>query len=124
MVHWCGHRNQHVVNFEIPPFSCIRSIVHLLHLMLIVGCFYVLTYPDCIYALRDKLGNRESEIVHLQAQLDKLCLMNFGSRSEKVSHRIAQMEADLNRLLQESDALTGSGLMIRRCSPAASDPHL
>jgi transposase len=33
--------------------------------------------------------------------------MNFGSRSEKVSRRIAQMEADLNRLQQESDTLTG-----------------
>ncbi|EBI9066772.1 hypothetical protein DK530_01015 [Salmonella enterica] len=47
MVYSCGHRNQHVVNFEIPPFSHIRSVVHLLHRMLIVGCFYVLTYPDC-----------------------------------------------------------------------------
>ncbi len=33
--------------------------------------------------------------------------MNFGSRSEKVSRRIAQMEADLNRLQKESDTLTG-----------------
>ncbi|WP_434087134.1 hypothetical protein [Escherichia coli] len=30
--------------------------------------------------------------------------MNFGSRSEKVSRRIAQMEADLNRLQKESDS--------------------
>ncbi|EIL70560.1 transposase, partial [Escherichia coli 576-1] len=36
-------------------------------------------------------------------QLDKLRRMNFGSRSEKVSRRIAQMEADLNRLQKESD---------------------
>ncbi|EFO5661578.1 IS66 family transposase, partial [Escherichia coli] len=43
----------------------------------------------------------------LQAQLDKLRRMNFGSRSEKVSRRIAQMEADLNRLQKESDTLTG-----------------
>ncbi|WP_341768753.1 transposase, partial [Escherichia coli] len=42
-------------------------------------------------------------IDHLQAQLDKLRRMNFGSRSEKVSRRIAQMEADLNLLQQESD---------------------
>ena len=48
-------------------------------------------------------GNREREIDHLQAQLDKLRRMNFGSRSEKVSRRIAQMEADLNRLQKESD---------------------
>lgn len=33
--------------------------------------------------------------------------MNFGSRSEKVSRRIEQMEADLNWLQKESDTLTG-----------------
>ncbi|EEW4295968.1 IS66 family transposase [Escherichia coli] len=60
-----------------------------------------------IHALQEKLSNREREIDHLQAQLDKLRRMNFGSRSEKVSRRIAQMEADLNLLQQESDTLTG-----------------
>ena len=50
-----------------------------------------------IHALQEKLSNR------LQAQLDKLRRMNFGSRSEKVSRRIAQMEADLN-LLQQCSA--------------------
>ncbi|EDZ5420687.1 tyrosine-type recombinase/integrase [Salmonella enterica subsp. enterica serovar Muenchen] len=58
-------------------------------------------------ALLEKLADREHEIDHLQAQLDKLRRMNFGSRSEKVSRRIAQMEADLNRLQKESDTLTG-----------------
>ena len=58
-------------------------------------------------ALLEKLNEREREIDHLQAQLDKLRRMNFGSRSEKVSRRIAQMEADLNRLQKESDTLTG-----------------
>ncbi|TDP12317.1 hypothetical protein DFO52_1171, partial [Enterobacter sp. AG326] len=29
--------------------------------------------------------------------------MNFGNSSEKVSRRIAHMEADLNRLQKESD---------------------
>ncbi|CSK98573.1 ISSfl4 ORF3 [Shigella sonnei] len=52
-----------------------------------------------IHALQEKLSNREREIDHLQAQLDKLRRMNFGSRSEKVSRRIAQMEADLNRCM-------------------------
>lgn len=33
--------------------------------------------------------------------------MNFGSRSEKVYRRIAQMEADLKALQKESDTLTG-----------------
>lgn len=61
-------------------------------------------------ALLEKLNEREREIDHLQAQLDKLRRMNFGSRSEKVSRRIAQMEADLNRFRKraiESDTLTG-----------------
>ncbi|EET1462185.1 hypothetical protein NZF15_000001, partial [Escherichia coli] len=35
-----------------------------------------------IHALQEKLSNREREIDHLQAQLDKLRRMNFGSRSE------------------------------------------
>ncbi|HCL8218331.1 TPA: IS66 family transposase, partial [Escherichia coli] len=46
-------------------------------------------------ALLEKLNEREREIDHLQAQLDKLRRMNVGSCSEKVSRRIAQMEADL-----------------------------
>lgn len=58
-------------------------------------------------ALHEKLNEREREIDHLQAQLDKRRRMNFGSRSEKVSRRIAQMEADLNQLQKESDTLTG-----------------
>lgn len=48
-------------------------------------------------ALLEKLADREREIDHLQAQLDKQRRMNFGSRSEKVSRRIAQMEADLRK---------------------------
>lgn len=63
--------------------------------------------PEQRFSLeQEKLSSREREIDHLQAQLDKLRRMNFGSRSEKVSRRIAQMEADLNRLQQESDTLT------------------
>ncbi len=58
-------------------------------------------------ALLEKLADREREIDHLQAQLDKLRRMNFGRRSEKVSRRIAQMEADLKVLQKESDTLTG-----------------
>ena len=38
-------------------------------------------------ALLEKLNEREREIDHLQAQLDKLRRMNFGSRSEKVAAR-------------------------------------
>ncbi|WP_251000273.1 hypothetical protein [Escherichia coli] len=49
--------------------------------------------------------------------------MNFGSRSEKVSRRIAQMEADLNLLQQESDTLTGRVDDPGSAAPAASDPH-
>ncbi len=58
-------------------------------------------------ALLEKLAERERQIDQLQAQLDKLRRMNFGSSSEKVPRRIAQMEADLKALQKESDALTG-----------------
>jgi transposase len=71
-------------------------------------------------ALLEKLADREREIDHLQAQLDKLRRMNFGSRSEKVSRRIAQMEADLNRLQKESDTLTGR--VTRQCSALCVRP--
>ncbi len=54
-------------------------------------------------ALLEKLNEREREIDHLQAQLDNPRRMNFGSRTKKVPRRIAQMEADLNRLQKESD---------------------
>ncbi|MCW2482687.1 IS66 family transposase, partial [Candidatus Symbiopectobacterium sp. NZEC135] len=60
-----------------------------------------------IQALQEKLNEREREIERLQAELDKLRRMNFGSRSEKLSRRIAQMEARLTALQQESDVLTG-----------------
>jgi transposase len=65
------------------------------------------TSPDDILQLKQRLADREREIDHLQAQLDKLRRMNFGSRSEKVSRRIAQMEADLMALQKESDEITG-----------------
>ena len=54
-------------------------------------------------ALLEKLNEREREIDHLQAQLEKPRRMNFGSRSETVPRRIAQMEAELNRPQKESD---------------------
>lgn len=60
-----------------------------------------------IQVLLEKLNEREREIERLQAELDKLRRMNFGSRSEKLSRRIAQMEARLTALQQESDVLTG-----------------
>ncbi|APJ80057.1 transposase (plasmid) [Escherichia coli] len=79
-------------------------------------------------ALLEKLADREREIDHLQAQLDKLRRMNFGSRSEKVSRRIAQMEDDLNRLQKESDTLTGrvdDPAVQRRCvRPAPANRSL
>jgi transposase len=72
-------------------------------------------------ALLEKLNEREREIDHLQAQLDKLRRMNFGSRSEKVSRRIAQMEADLKALQKESDTLTGR-VTTRPCSARCVKP--
>ncbi|ALL39885.1 IS66 family transposase [Serratia marcescens] len=58
-------------------------------------------------ALQAKLEEREREIDRLLAQLDKLRRMNFGSQSEKISRRIAQTEAELKVLQQDSDAITG-----------------
>lgn len=58
-------------------------------------------------ALQAKLEEREREIDRLLAQLDKLRRMNFGSQSEKISQRIAQTEAELKALQQESDTITG-----------------
>lgn len=69
----------------------------------------------------EKLNEREREIDHLQAQLDKLCRMNFGSRSEKVSRRIAQMEADLNQLQKKAISLP-VGWMTRPCSARCGRP--
>lgn len=57
--------------------------------------------------LQAKLEEREREIDRLLAQLDKLRRMNFGSQSEKISRRIAQTEAELKALQQDSDAITG-----------------
>ncbi|SUG56363.1 Transposase and inactivated derivatives [Salmonella enterica subsp. diarizonae] len=60
-----------------------------------------------IHALQEKLSNREREIDYLQAQLDKLRRMNFGSRSEKVSRPYRTDGSDLKVLQKESDTLTG-----------------
>ncbi|ERK11910.1 Mobile element protein [Serratia fonticola AU-P3(3)] len=60
-----------------------------------------------VRTLQEKLSEREREIEHLQAPLDKLRRMNFGRQSEKMARRFVQMETDFKRLQQESDALTG-----------------
>jgi phage shock protein A len=72
-------------------------------------------------ALLEKLNEREREIDHLQAQLDKLRRMNFGSRSEKVSRRIAQMEADLKQFRKKAIPLP-VGWMTRPCSARCVRP--
>lgn len=57
--------------------------------------------------LHARLEEREREIERLLVQLDKLRHMYFGSQSEKLTRRIAQTEAQLQILQQESDAITG-----------------
>lgn len=57
--------------------------------------------------LHARLEECEPEIERLLAQLDKLRRMYFGSQSEKLARRIAQTEAQLKILQQESDAITG-----------------
>lgn len=73
-----------------------------------------------IHALQEKQANQEREIDHLLAQLDKR-QMNFGSRSEKVSRRIAQMETELNRMQNEGEMLTGK--YPSDAVPSVADPH-
>lgn len=60
-----------------------------------------------ILALEGRLASREREVYYLQAQLDKLRRMNFGSRSEKVAKRITQTDARLTAMQKDSDARTG-----------------
>ena len=57
--------------------------------------------------LQARLDEREREVDYLQAQLDKLRRMNFGSRSEKVAKRIAQIESRLQVMQKDSDERTG-----------------
>lgn len=57
--------------------------------------------------LQARLDEREREVDYLQAQLDKLRRLNFGSRSEKVAKRIAQIEARLTAMQKDSDERTG-----------------
>jgi transposase len=56
-----------------------------------------------ILALEAKLDAREREVNYLLAQLDRLRSMNFGSRSEKVAKRMAQIEVLFTVIQQESD---------------------
>lgn len=63
--------------------------------------------PDDIDELKRLLAEQEALNRALLEKLDKLRRMNFGSRSEKISRCIAQMEAVLNQLQKESDTLTG-----------------
>ena len=62
--------------------------------------------------LHARLEEREREIERLLAQLDKLRRMYFGSQSEKLARRIAQTEAQLQILQQESDTFTGRVLLV------------
>lgn len=62
---------------------------------------------------------RDGKVFLTPAQVDKLRRMNFGCRSEKVSRRIARMEAELNRLQTESDALTGRSIGSANCCHGA-----
>lgn len=63
--------------------------------------------PDDIALLKQRLAERDREVDYLQAQLDKLRRMNFGSRSEKVAKRIAQIETRLTAMQKDSDERTG-----------------
>lgn len=68
-------------------------------------------------ALLEKLNEREREIDHLQAQLDKLRRMNFGSRSEK-GHCCKVSDEAAFCLIQRP--YISKTLLTRRISPRGS----
>lgn len=75
-----------------------------------------------------KLATREREIAHLTARLDKLRRMKFGRSSEKRARQIAELEAGLKALEQDSDAPPVGSMTppYRACCgrPARANPSL
>ncbi|EFG9451608.1 IS66 family transposase [Escherichia coli] len=55
----------------------------------------------------EKIEEDEREIEHLRAQIEKLRLMLFGTRSEKLRREVEQAEALLKQREQESDRYSG-----------------
>jgi transposase len=51
-----------------------------------------------LHASREQLLDRTSEIEHLKLVIEKLRRMMFGAKSEKVSHRLEQLELQLEEL--------------------------
>jgi transposase len=72
-------------------------------------------------ALLEKLNEREREIDHLQAQLDKLRRMNFGSRCKKSPAVSRRWKPTLSSCRRKRPL--PAGWMTRPCSSAAADPY-
>ncbi|CAC9195011.1 Transposase and inactivated derivatives [Citrobacter werkmanii] len=72
-------------------------------------------------ALLEKLNEREREIDHLQAQLDKLRRMNFGSRSEKSPAVSRRWKPTLSSCRKKAIPLP-AGWMTRPCSARCGRP--
>ena len=69
----------------------------------------ILTRDEALTAQQEKLLSRDNEIEHLKLVIAKLRRMIFGTRSEKVSREIEQLELKLEELeTQRAERVTAS----------------
>ena len=80
----------------------------------------ILTRDEALAAQQDKLLSRDNEIEHLKLVIAKLRRMIFGTKSEKVSREIEQLELKLEDLeAQRAESVTAS---IEASAPAKAKP--
>ncbi|MGA3344491.1 MAG: IS66 family transposase [Terracidiphilus sp.] len=80
----------------------------------------ILTRDEALAAQQDKLLSRDNEIEHLKLVIAKLRRMIFGTKSEKVSREIEQLELKLEDLeTQRAESVTAS---IEASAPAKAKP--
>ena len=80
----------------------------------------MLAKDEALAAQQEKLLSRENEIEHLKLVIAKLRRMIFGTRSEKVSREIEQLELKLEELeTQQAERVTAA---ITANTPAKSKP--
>jgi uncharacterized protein with PIN domain len=80
----------------------------------------ILTRDEALVAQQEKLLSRDNEIEHLKLVIAKLRRMVFGTKSEKVSREIEQLELKLEDLeTQRAESATAS---IEVSAPAKTKP--
>jgi len=80
----------------------------------------IFTRDEALAAQQDKLLSRDNEIEHLKLVIAKLRRMIFGTKSEKVSREIEQLELKLEDLeTQRAESVTAS---IEASAPAKAKP--